>query len=331
VILRLSSGEAPSMLVGSFRMLLGAVCFSVLSFGSTVNYTELSSVVGGCGPAGSPYAVNGTCTVVTGPTNPLRLVDSVLAFTTNGAQMNGMTVAVTFSDGITDTQTWATIGPAANGAGGASEAAAAHKFTITETGDTFYPNNATNFFSFVNSAAGGLTVTDIVLNGSTGTNANCPTGTNPSISCGTEFDRLSNPDTSPPTSPQNEQTPGSHRGADLQVSGGNANGAFNITITYSQELKVTSTNVCNTGGAAAGSEPTTGPCDDVWEQVRIHFNTVLANGATFNFQSDTDNILGNAIVPEPSSLSLLAAGLAAGIVCVRRRTSASRTSVVRIT
>jgi hypothetical protein len=154
---------------------------------------------------------------------------------------------------------------------------------------------------------GAVNVTDVVLNGTVGSAANCPSGTAPGVLCETIFDR-----TSFPSLASNEQTPGSHQGLDWQVDGGNSMGSFNVAITYSQEFALTSTTACNTTGAT-GNEPTSGPCLDEWSQLAIHLVTGLAPNASLNFDQDTDNaFLTNPTVPEPSSFILIAGALIAG-------------------
>jgi PEP-CTERM motif len=295
------------------RVAFGAISLAVVSFGSTVSYTENPFAVGGCGsPA---YAVNGTCAVVVDAVNnPETFGYSIPQVSTSGAQMNGMTVTVTFSDGFNETLTWATIGPASLGTGGVSDTSVQHGFTLTETGDTYTPANPTGIWTLMNNGNGGRTITDIVLNGTAGSAANCPAGTPPGVLCGTIFDRTSFPSLSPP---DNEQTPGSHQGFDWQVDGGNATGTFGLGITYSNEFALTSTTACNTTGAT-GNEPTSGPCLDEWSQVAIHFTTAFAPNASLNFDLDSDNAFLSSI-PEPSSFILLAVGLLAGAGYAARR------------
>jgi hypothetical protein len=298
----------------SMRIAFGVISCVVASFGSTITYTENPFAVGGCGsPA---YAVNGACTVVVDPVgNPETFGNSLPNFSTTGAQMNGMTVKVTFSDSFSETLTWTTIGDPLLATGGVSDVSALHGWSLTETGDTYTPANPTGFWSLSNNSTT-LGITDIVLNGNAGAAANCPSGTPPGVLCATIFDR-----TSFPSLASNEQTPGSHQGLDWQIDGGNGTGAFNASITYSREFALTSTTVCATTGAT-GNEPTSGPCLDEWSQLAIHFNTPLGNGSSLNFDQDTDNaFLSSPSVPEPSSFILIAVGLLAGGMYASNRKS----------
>jgi hypothetical protein len=305
------------MILTPLRAFLIAASFSVVSFASTVTYTEESSVAGGC--ANAP--LSGSCSVLVDPVNnPLRSAWDVLQFSTTGEIMNGMTVAIKFSDGTQSTGTWAHTGATGDGAGGVTVNTGTHQWSIAETGDTFTPNNPTGTFTLTNNATtvGGVTptITDIVLDGHVGTNSNCPAGTPGTVTCNTIFDRLSSPDTSTgPTS--NEQTPESHRGFDWQINGGNTTGAFNISVIYSEEFRDLWTNACYTTGATI-PENTVAPCGDTWQKVEALFNagTGVAKGTPFVFTLDTDTTLSN---PEPSSLGLLAAGLLCVVVSARSR------------
>jgi hypothetical protein len=131
------------MIAGPLPFFLAPVCLSVACFGSTVTYTERSSVTGGCVNA----PLTGTCTVVVGSSNPLRSAWDVLAFSTTGEIMNGMTVTVTFSDGNQSTATWTHTGATGSGSGGAS-VTGAHGWSLTETGDTYTPSNSNGFFTY---------------------------------------------------------------------------------------------------------------------------------------------------------------------------------------
>jgi hypothetical protein len=250
--------------------------------------------------------------------NPLRGQWDVLSFSTTGEIMNGMTVTVKFSDGTQETATWAHTGATGSGSGAASVTTGTHQWSVTEIGDTFLPVNAGGFFTLTNNttAAGTPKITDIVLDGHVGSNSNCPAGTGASHICTTIFDRTSSPDTSTgPTS--NEQTPESHRGFDWEVNGGNANGAFNITVTYSDEFRDLWTNACYTTGHTI-PENTVAPCGDTWQKVEALFTggTGVAKGTPFMFATDTDTTLDN---PEPSTLALFGAGLLCIVVSIRSR------------
>ena len=271
------------------------VVFAAAACGSTVNYTQISPVATGCS-----FAFVGTCTV--DPTNAQVYSGSVASSTTGGAQMGGMTVQVIYSDGFTETLTWASTG-----SGGVADAAGAHRWSLTNTADTF-----TNVFTLTNAAASTANITDIILSGVGGVNA---------AGQGTIFDRVSNPDSS--TAPDNSQTPNSRRGHDLTISSGTLN-TYNITVTYSHEFSVTSTNACSTAGSAPGSESPTRPCGDEWAQLGIHFNSGPGIGAftpnsTFAFIQDTDNTNNAIATPEPSTFALLGMGLLAGAYWRRRR------------
>jgi hypothetical protein len=305
------------MIRSPFRGLLVVAAFSAVSFGSTVTYTEDSSVTGGC--ANAP--LTGSCTVVVDPVNnPLRSAWDVLAFSTTGEIMNGMLVTVTFSDGTKETATWTHTGAAGDGTGAASVTTGTHDWSLTQSGDTFTPNNASGFFTLTNNttATGTPKITDIVLDGSAALYSNCPAGSPAIDTCSTLFDRLSNPDTSTGAT-SNEQTPDSHRGLDLQIDGGNGTGAYNITVTYSDEFRDLFTNACYTTGHTI-AENTVAPCGDTWQKLEAAFTggTGVAKGTPFLFDTDTDTSITG---PEPSSLALFGVGLLCIVtsVCSRNR------------
>jgi hypothetical protein len=293
------------MIRGPRRALLVVAGFSVACLGSTVTYTEESSVAGGC--ANAPLV--GTCTGAVDPVNnPLRSAWDILSFSTTGEIMNGMTVTVTFSDNTTSTATWAHTGATGSGTGAATVTGGAHNWSLTESGDTFTPVNPGGVFTLTNNttATGTPTITDIVLDGTTTLHSNCPASSPASAICGTIFDRMTNPDTS--TGPaSNEQTPDSHRGFDWQINGGNANGAYNITVIYSDEFRVLFTNACYTTGHAI-PENTVSPCGDTWQKLEAEFTggTGVAKGTPLVFATDTDTTI---FAPEPSSMALFGVGL----------------------
>ena len=101
------------MIRSPFRALLVLAGFTIACFGSTVTYTEESSVAGGC--ANAPLV--GCTAVVDAANNPLRSAWDILSFSTTGEIMNGMTVTVTFSDNTTSTATWAHTGATGSGTG----------------------------------------------------------------------------------------------------------------------------------------------------------------------------------------------------------------------
>jgi len=126
---------------------------------------------------------------------------ALTGFTTTGNEMAGMGVSVNFSDGTTQTATWAATG-ADSGA-----ASAANYFTIGESGDTF----ASNAWTLENLSST-LSITGFSLFGVPGN---------------TTFDRVFG---------GLEGTPGSGSGLDFNIVGA---AGLGVTATYSDILNLT--------------------------------------------------------------------------------------------
>jgi hypothetical protein len=105
------------------------------------------------------------------------------------------------------------------------------------------------------------------------------------------------------TVPGGEGTPGSSSGAQLRLETIVANAALiaGSTVTYRNVVSV------------VGSPPV----GDIYEQVDLFLGTPLAGGASVNFELDTDNLPGAAVitpttpttVPEPATWILTSFGL----------------------
>lgn len=283
-------------------LMCGLFCLAATSQAPTVAYTEtIPNGVGTCATYTASFtAGQGTCSIV--PTSYVVSAPSVLAFSTTGALMQGLRVTAVFVGGFSETTVWAATG--AN-SGGAVDTTGPRQWSLTNAGDTF-----TTAFILTNSASSNANITDIIITGIGGVNANGQS---------TIFDRTSNPDVS---GTGNEQTPGSHSGHDLSQSG--TQPAYNILVTYSNLFRVTTPNTC--GNSTQGNnngERTTAPCGDEWATLTIHFNTgngvtQFTPGSTFSFFQDADNTNTNLTVPEPATFGLFAAGLL-GIAFVQRR------------
>jgi len=280
------------------RVVLCAICLTVASYGSTVAYTEVLPTGVTC-----PIltAAQGTCT--NSASAFITSSGSVLAFVTDGLAMAGIRVTAQFADGFRQTLVWAGTGGTA---GGVSQASGAHQWSLSEAGDTF-----TTPFVLTNGASSISNITDIILSGLGGVNGSGQ---------GTIFDRTNSTDTG---GTGNEQTPGSHNGHDLSISSGTLS-TYAVLVTYTNVFRVTSSSTCTNSGAGSGNQRTTAPCADEWATMTIHFNSGagignFTPGSTFSFMQDGDNTNGPLATPEPATISLLGAGLLAGILSVRRR------------
>ena len=313
-------GVTKSMKFHLFRVGAVVVCFSAAAFATTVTYTETASVTNGCTDptSGSPIVLtDGNCTVGTSSTSPLQTAWAVGAFTTGGAEMNGLQVTVTFSDTFSETKTWATTNAGTDTGGASDSTNGAHNWSLTESGTTYsndwvLTNNSTT-------TTGAPTITSIVLAGINPTNANCPAGSGATLLCGTIFDRVS------PGGDNlaNEQTPGSNVGLDLAIaSQSNKKANYAILATYSNEFASTSTHACNTTGSTVVERTglSASPCGDEWAKLTLTFNTTsgvgLARNASINFDQDSDSTISG---PEPSSIFLSALGLLAVIGYMKRK------------
>jgi hypothetical protein len=299
---------------GLLRVGAVAVCFSAAASGTSVTYTETASVLGGCTDqaSGNPINLNGagTCSVNTS-TSILQTAWAVGAFSTSGAQMNGMLVTVTFSDATTQTLTWAATNTTA---GGVSNTTGAHQWSLTENGDTF--TSGDNFVLTNNATT--AAITSIVLQGVGPMSSNCPTGSPASLMCGTIFDRVSPGG----DNDGNEQTPGSHRGTDVTIAAQSGTANYTIAANYSNEYGDLSTNACNTTGTTV-VERTSGPCADEWAKLTLTFTgaTTLASGANISFHQDTDTTISS---PEPSSGFLCGLSLLGALGCLMKRNRLNR-------
>src|SRR5262245_10056335 len=299
-------GSLKCMNLNPLRVLFGGVCLAVASFGSTVTYTEVAPTGVACPTL---TAAQGTCTNATGF---ITSATSVSAIQATGATMAGISVMAQFADGFSQTLVWAATG--AN-SGGVTQATGAHQWSLSNAGDTFGTN-----FVLTNGAGSTRTLPNLIRSVLGGVNASGQ---------GTIFDRTSVPNTS---GTANEQTPGSASGHDLSISSGTLN-TYSVLVTYSNIFRVTSPNTCTNSGAGSGNQRTTAPCADEWVNLTIHFNSGAGIGnftpnSFFNFRQDADNTTGALMMPEPATLSLLGAGLLAGILSVRRRRNRRFASLV---
>ena len=284
----------------------GVVCLTVTSYGSTVTYTEIAPIGVTCPVL---TAAQGTCTNAPGF---ITTAVSLSAFSTTGATMAGLRVTAQFTDGFSQTLVWAATGALS---GGVSQATGTHQWSLSNAGDTF-----TTDFILTNGAGSTSNITNIIVSGIGGVNASGQA---------TVFDRTSVPNTS---GTANEQTPGSHSGHDLSITSGTLN-TYSVLVTYSNIFAITSSNTCTNSGAGSNNQRTTSPCADEWANLTIHFNSGAGIGnftpnSLFNFMQDADNTNGPLVTPEPATLSLLVAGLLAGILSLRRRRSRRLASLV---
>ena len=140
--------------------------------------------------------------VITETPLPVVVAPGLTGFATTGADMAGLSVTATFSNGSGGTVAWTTTGPASGGAFTAN-------WSLTLSGDSFAtPWN----FSFLNPTAS-LQLTHLVLNGTSGL---------------TIFDR---------TFGGAEGTPGSANGTDFAYSGGTCAGC-NTLVNYSGQTAI---------------------------------------------------------------------------------------------
>src|SRR5258708_34106061 len=109
------------MNLNPLRVLLGGICLSVASFGSTVTYTEVLPTDITCPTL---TAAQGTCTNAAGF---ITTATTVTAFSTTGATMVGLSVTAQFADGFSQQLLWAATG--AN-SGGVTQATGAHQWSL---------------------------------------------------------------------------------------------------------------------------------------------------------------------------------------------------------
>src|SRR5438094_192088 len=143
---------------------MAAGCIAIAANASTVSYTEVTPIAGGCSFTG----IVGGCKVDSSV--PQVFATDVTEFATFGIAMGGMSVTAIFSDGFSETLIWSSTG-----SGGVADTSGAHRWSLSNTATTF-----TNPFTLVNSASS-ANITDIIMSGVGGVNASGQ---------GTVFDRL---------------------------------------------------------------------------------------------------------------------------------------------
>ena len=211
---------------------------------------------------------------------------------TTGEAMTGMRVTAWFANGASAAATWGDLGllgPGGEDLFGVSTSL----FRLTfdgglNTGDPWY-------FGWALTNGGVSALTRLELSGAPGR---------------TVFD----------TFMDDERTPNSALGYPLALAGD----AFGGATPYAQDATVTYYHPVAVGGSA--------PLFDIYERVVLSFGTALGANETVWFTQDTDNsVVGSPIegpggpgtpsttTPEPATVTLLGAGLAAVLAASRRR------------
>lgn len=282
------------------RVVVGSIFLAATSWCSTVAYTEVAPIGVTCPTL---TAAQGTCS--NSASAFITSSASVSGFSTTGALVAGLRVTAVFGDGVSQTLIWAGTGGAA---GGVSQASGTHQWSLSNANDTF-----TTPFVLTNAASSVSNITYIILSGIGGVNG---------AGQATIFDRTNSDDSG---GTGNEQTPNSHNGHDLNITSGNNGNTYSVLVTYSAIYRVTPSNACTNSGTGSGNQRTTAPCADEWATLTIHFLpagggvTNFVAGSTLSFMQDADNTNGLLATPEPTTISLLGAGLLAGVFFVRRR------------
>jgi hypothetical protein len=242
--------------------------------------------------AGAPRAARAQ-TVAAAPGTAYQTA-SLSAFQTLGTDMAGLRVTAHFADGASASAEWGDLGGGLSGAG-------TPLFRLTFPGDA----NTGSFdygWRLANTSGAGLT--RLVLSGAPGN---------------TVFD----------VDGEEERTPNSALGIPLAFRPAyDPDQALELPSPYAAGSTVTYRNAVGVGGAA--------PLLDVFEQVDLLFGTAFAAGGEIEFNMDTDSVgdggalapadpgdgVPGAVVPEPSTVVLLGAGVLALAAGGRRRAAA---------
>lgn len=196
---------------------------------------------------------------------------------TTGADMVGMLITATYSNGTSLTCSWTSSGTCSNTPTGGG-------FSVTyPAGNSTSPLNGGTDWTIANTRTG-LSLTSIVFDGIPGKTA---------------FDRCMgllggfNDTGTSLLACLGEGTANSSAG--YSVGDGNGGSAINANVQYSNQLHLA-------GQAAVG---------DLWGKITIAFTSNFAPGATFTFRTDTDTlsplILTDA--PEPATFAMMGAAL----------------------